>query len=786
MLHTQLGTFTDREEALALFRSLRGRDPNKPWPLLPILAFIAPGGSGKSTLIEYLRVQECCLPDPQHSPVLPYAHLDFTLAGAPRDLLPILVALRNQLQQHADSQGRHLSFPRFDLGATITSAIPPDGNLPPLSQKEVQQRLAASLPLFGALGEMGSALNGLGGYFALMAPLILGLQWLERVPALQELLRRMERGPGWRWYQVQSLELGLPPHASISQVLLRLYDLSIPGTPGRVTLVEQVLPAAFLADVLDALDGPEAPRAWSKMVNVVLLFDGFDALLDGSGSTGMRLLEVLACSVQRKQGQTDPLLVVLGSRQRLLELAGAEQNPSFEEVTVVLDPATLERRVRARSLRWQQHLPTRRRSLRLSDLLLPVWLHDFGLEHTRAYLARLGAQERTQLFADESLVQAIQRITHGHPLYTALAAAAVLAAEAHGESLEPETFDQARVAPEVVRGHEDEAIEEYLLALFLRQLAPEEQQDLIFCAAPRALDPAALRAVLMLSSDREAQQRWERYRRFTFVRIVDEQRVVLHPIVRSLLLQRLPPDRRSQSDYARIHTRLRNHFHQQAHEQTERPQGMGDGQAMLEEAYHALALGDAEPAIELGIAAQRSNLALWPLLREAVAQAPVGLLPDETEQRAYEAVVRAERHHDVRDGVTAILLYTWLLTGVRGDPEEASRIQNNLGNAYSTLPGGDRQANLEQAITCYQQALQVYTREAFPVDWAMTQNNLGNAYRDLPEGDRQVNLEQAITCYQLALAVFQAVRIDFYAQMVSENIEIAQNELQGLSYDDEE
>ena len=55
MLKNQFETFTDRHEAIALFDHLRGRDPEKPWPLLPILAFIAPGGSGKSTLIEYLR-----------------------------------------------------------------------------------------------------------------------------------------------------------------------------------------------------------------------------------------------------------------------------------------------------------------------------------------------------------------------------------------------------------------------------------------------------------------------------------------------------------------------------------------------------------------------------------------------------------------------------------------------------------------------------------------------------------------------------------------------------------
>src|SRR5579859_6421132 len=69
-----LEAFTDRREALALFDLLRGRDPHQPWPLLPILTFLAPGGSGKSTLIEYLRVKHCSLPDGRA--VLPYARLD--------------------------------------------------------------------------------------------------------------------------------------------------------------------------------------------------------------------------------------------------------------------------------------------------------------------------------------------------------------------------------------------------------------------------------------------------------------------------------------------------------------------------------------------------------------------------------------------------------------------------------------------------------------------------------------------------------------------------------------
>ncbi|WP_287267314.1 tetratricopeptide repeat protein [Moorena sp. SIO3A2] len=40
-------------------------------------------------------------------------------------------------------------------------------------------------------------------------------------------------------------------------------------------------------------------------------------------------------------------------------------------------------------------------------------------------------------------------------------------------------------------------------------------------------------------------------------------------------------------------------------------------------------------------------------------------------------------------------------------------------------------------------ALEVSTREAFPINWAGTQNNLGNAYRNRITGDKAQNLEDA-------------------------------------------
>ena len=61
---------------------------------------------------------------------------------------------------------------------------------------------------------------------------------------------------------------------------------------------------------------------------------------------------------------------------------------------------------------------------------------------------------------------------------------------------------------------------------------------------------------------------------------------------------------------------------------------------------------------------------------------------------------------------------------------------------------------MEAAIKAYEDALTVFTREAFPQDWASTQNNLANAYRDRIKGSKADNLEAAIKAYEDALTVF--------------------------------
>jgi hypothetical protein len=48
-------------------------------------------------------------------------------------------------------------------------------------------------------------------------------------------------------------------------------------------------------------------------------------------------------------------------------------------------------------------------------------------------------------------------------------------------------------------------------------------------------------------------------------------------------------------------------------------------------------------------------------------------------------------------------------------------IQNNLGNAYTRRIAGDLEANREQALACYETALQVFTLDAFPTEHWKTQ-----------------------------------------------------------------
>jgi len=86
-------------------------------------------------------------------------------------------------------------------------------------------------------------------------------------------------------------------------------------------------------------------------------------------------------------------------------------------------------------------------------------------------------------------------------------------------------------------------------------------------------------------------------------------------------------------------------------------------------------------------------------------------------------------------------------------PLDWARIQNNLGNALQTL--GEREsgtARLEQAVEAYSLALEERRRDRVPLAWAMTQNNLGNALRALGERENGTSrLNEAVDTFRAAL-----------------------------------
>lgn len=76
-------------------------------------------------------------------------------------------------------------------------------------------------------------------------------------------------------------------------------------------------------------------------------------------------------------------------------------------------------------------------------------------------------------------------------------------------------------------------------------------------------------------------------------------------------------------------------------------------------------------------------------------------------------------------------------------------IQNNLSMMFRNRSYGEKPKNLEQALAFCKNTLQVRTRKDFPSDWADTQNNLGLIHRDLGQ------IDEAISCFQLALEIFK-------------------------------
>jgi hypothetical protein len=86
-------------------------------------------------------------------------------------------------------------------------------------------------------------------------------------------------------------------------------------------------------------------------------------------------------------------------------------------------------------------------------------------------------------------------------------------------------------------------------------------------------------------------------------------------------------------------------------------------------------------------------------------------------------------------------------------PLDWARVQSNLGSAWLVVSTGSKAQNLKQAIDACQAALSVYTEAANPAEWGTTQFNLGRAWAALPTGNKAENARKAIDAYRASLTV---------------------------------
>ena len=114
--------------------------------------------------------------------------------------------------------------------------------------------------------------------------------------------------------------------------------------------------------------------------------------------------------------------------------------------------------------------------------------------------------------------------------------------------------------------------------------------------------------------------------------------------------------------------------------------------------------------------------------------------------------------------------------------------QNNLGAALSyqamRSEGTEAVRLLGEAAAACRAALEVYTREQFPQDWAMTQNNLGTALGNQAarsEGAEAVRLlGEAVAAYRAALVIWTVNEFPPYHDLVANNLAETEEALRRL------
>jgi len=93
-----------------------------------------------------------------------------------------------------------------------------------------------------------------------------------------------------------------------------------------------------------------------------------------------------------------------------------------------------------------------------------------------------------------------------------------------------------------------------------------------------------------------------------------------------------------------------------------------------------------------------------------------------------------------------------------GTAEEAAEAEMNLGLVLQSL-AGMQAVPITESISAYQRALKVFTRAAYPTEYAILHNNLATVYLSIPMNDERGKMREAmaVQSFQEALKVITLI-----------------------------
>ncbi len=93
-----------------------------------------------------------------------------------------------------------------------------------------------------------------------------------------------------------------------------------------------------------------------------------------------------------------------------------------------------------------------------------------------------------------------------------------------------------------------------------------------------------------------------------------------------------------------------------------------------------------------------------------------------------------------------------------GTAEEVAEVEMNLGLVLQSL-AGFHAVPITEAIAAYQRSLNIFTREAYPTEYAILHNNLATAFLSIPMNDERGKMREALAVqsFQEALKVITLI-----------------------------